>query len=327
MRADRLISLLLLLQAHGQVPAPELARRLEVSVRTVFRDMDALSTAGFPVYAERGRAGGCALMSGFRTDVTGLTAAEAQALFVLTEGGATPVADLGLSEPARSALRKLAAGLPAAVRPHADQLAKYILVDPRGWHRPAPVDAEPDRWLGVLRGAVLDGRRLRLRYASQRGAAVTRLVDPWGLVAKAGIWYLVAAHRDRPRMYRVSRVTGATVLDQPAKRPADLDLAEVWQRLRDDVERPTAAPTRVVLRVRTEIMPMLLRICEPQLVPSDTGDAADGPGWRRLALTFRASGAARGTLLGFGDAVEVVTPDELRSQLRAVAASVVRLYS
>lgn len=326
MRADRLISLLLLLQAHGQLPAPELARRLEVSVRTVFRDMEALGTAGFPVYAERGRAGGCALMSGFRTDVTGLTAAEAQALFVLTGGGATPVADLGLSEPARSALRKLAAGLPAAVRPHADQLAKHILIDPRGWHRPAPVDPEPDRWLGVLRGAVLDGRRLRLGYASQSGVS-TRLVDPWGLVAKAGVWYLVAAQRDRPRMYRVSRVTGATVLDQPAQRPADLDLAAVWQRLRDAVERPKETPMRVTLRVRTEIMPMLLRICEPQLVPAGTSDAADGPGWRRLALTFRASGAARGTLLGFGDAVEVLTPAELRTEMREVAATVVRLYS
>jgi predicted DNA-binding transcriptional regulator YafY len=327
MRADRLISLLLLLQVHGQLPAPELARRLEVSVRTVFRDMDALSTAGFPVYAERGRAGGCALLPGFRTDVSGLTAAEAQTLFLLTGGGRTLASCLGLSAPASSALRKLTAGLPASVRPHADQLARHVLVDPGGWNRPQ-VGTEPgaNEWLAVLRAAVLDGKRLRLSYAGQRGAG-TRLVDPWGLVAKAGVWYLVAAHRGRPRMYRVSRVEHATVLDQPANRPADLDLAEVWARLRADVERPKETPLEATLRVRAEVAPILLRVCEPQLVPSETEDTADESGWRRLVLTFRALGAARGVLLGFGDAVEVLEPEELRVEMLKAAAAVVRVYS
>jgi predicted DNA-binding transcriptional regulator YafY len=327
-RADRLISLLLLLQAHGQLPAPELAKRLEVSVRTVFRDMDALSAAGFPVYAERGRAGGCALLPGFKTDVSGLTAAEAQALFVLTGGGATPVADLGLSAPARSALQKLAAGLPASVRPQAEKLARHILVDARGWYRAtSPETTGGDRWLETLRSAVLDGRRVRLRYESQRGSEA-RLIDPWGLVTKAGIWYLVAAHRGRPRMYRISRVARATVLKEPAQRPADLDLATVWQRLRAEVERPKVPPLPVTLRVRAGVAPMLRRLVEPQLVDAgDWADQPDGEGWRRWALTFRAHRAASGTLLGLGDAVEVLDPPSLRAEMREVAAAVVLLYS
>jgi predicted DNA-binding transcriptional regulator YafY len=326
-RADRLISLLLLLQAHGRLPAPEIARRLEVSVRTVFRDMEALGAAGFPVYADRGRAGGCALLAGFRTDMSGLTAAEAQALFVLTGGGSTPVAELGLSAPARSALQKLAAGLPASVRPRADDLARYVLVDARGWHR-QPDLTEPDRWLETLRTAVLVGRRLRLRYQSQRGSG-SRLVDPWGLVAKAGVWYLVAAHRGRPRMYRVSRVARATLLDEPTNRPADLDLAAVWRRLRADVERPRQEPVQVVLRVREDTAGMLQRVCAPQLAPGEPTSAptADQPGWRRLVFPFRSLSAARGALLGFGDAVEVLTPSALRAEMAGVAASVIRLYA
>jgi len=323
MRADRLISLFLLLQAHGRMPAPELARRLEVSVRTVFRDMDALSTVGFPVYAERGRAGGCALLPGFRTDVSGLTAAEAQALFVLTSGGSSPAAELGLSEPARSALRKLAAGLPASIRPRAEDQSRLVLVDSRGWLR----SADPDRWLETLRGAVFDGRRLRLRYRSERGPA-TRLVDPWGLVAKAGVWYLVAAHRGRPRMYRVSRVAHATVLPSAAKRPADLDLAAVWQELRAEVERPRAEPVTVTLRASAAVAPRVLRMCAPQFTPGEPVPEPSPDGDRvRMVLPFRALGAASGTLLGFGDAVEVLEPAALRAEMARLAASVVRLYA
>ncbi|MFI5953320.1 helix-turn-helix transcriptional regulator [Cryptosporangium sp. NPDC051539] len=321
MRADRLISLFLLLQAHGQLPAPELARRLEVSVRTVFRDMDALSAAGFPVYAERGRAGGCALLPGFRTDVSGLTAAEAQALFVLTSVGSTPAGQLGLSAPARSALRKVAAGLPPSVRPQAEDQSRYVVVDSSGWFR----GSDPDRWLGTLRTAVFGGRRLRLRYAGSRSSGV-RLVDPWGLVFKGGVWYLVAAHRRQPRMYRVSRVVSAAVLPSAAHRPAGLDLAAVWKELREEVERPSGEPVVVTLRVRAQAAPRVTRMCAPQLVPGDQSSVPDGD-HVRIVLPFRALGAARGTLLGFGDEVEVLDPPALRTELARVAAQVVRLYA
>jgi predicted DNA-binding transcriptional regulator YafY len=202
-----------------------------------------------------------------------------------------------------------------------------VLVDPGGWNRPpVAIGTETDEWLAVLRAAVLDGRRLRIRYAGQRNEG-TRLVDPWGLVAKAGIWYLVAAHRGRPRMYRVSRIAHVTVLEEPANRPPNLDLAAVWAELRADVERPRDTPVEVTLRVRNDIAPMLRRIIEPQLVPAETSDDPGEPGWRRLVLTFRALAAARGSLLGFGDDVEVLAPEALRTGLRETAAAVVRLYA
>jgi predicted DNA-binding transcriptional regulator YafY len=189
----------------------------------------------------------------------------------------------------------------------------------------------------VLREAVLAGSRVRLRYASQRGTG-NHLVDPWGLVSKAGIWYLVAAQRGKPPMYRVSRVAHVSVLAEPAARPPDLDLPAVWEQLREEIERPRVPPVRVTLRVRNDTAALVRRLVEPQLVEdpdtegrpntetADARDRADGPGWRRWVVTFRSLRAASGTLLGFGDAVEVLAPAALRTEMREVAAAVVRLY-
>src|SRR5580693_3842405 len=190
MKSGRLLEMLLLLQARGLVTAAELAGRLEVSPRTVYRDAEALSSAGVPIYTERGRAGGIRLLPGYRTDVTGLTQDEARALFVLTTGGAQE--DLGLGTAARSAILKVMRAVPEPFRPAATATSQRILVDPAGWMRPS----DPVGQLGVLQGAVFTDRRLRLSYRSggrgmpepgQAAAASERVVDPYGLVCKAGV--------------------------------------------------------------------------------------------------------------------------------------------
>src|SRR6266566_7774261 len=189
MRSDRLLSIMLLLQTHGRLPAAELAARLEVSVRTIMRDVEALSAAGVPVYAERGRHGGIALLPGYRTDVTGLTADESRALFVLVTGQAH--ADLGLGQAIGSALRKVMTALPAPYRDAATLTSQRILVDPVRWRSGPQQSSDLGVVLAQLRDAVFTDRRLQLRYRHSEDQRVRPYtLDPYGLVDKAGVWYL-----------------------------------------------------------------------------------------------------------------------------------------
>src|SRR5579862_1119033 len=211
MRADRLLSILLLLQVHRRVTARDLAKRLEVSQRTILRDMDALSGAGVPVTAERGAGGGWSLVQGYQTKLTGMNAAEIQSLFL-----ARPerlLSDLGLKQDAEAALIKLQASLPAASQPRADFARRRILVDVRGWRDPA----ESVACLPVLLDALWRERQVRFVYARVLGDPGERTVDPLGLVAKGSTWYLIAMAEGEPRTYRVSRVHEAAVLELPAK--------------------------------------------------------------------------------------------------------------
>ncbi|MET9113896.1 YafY family protein [Streptomyces longwoodensis] len=318
MKSDRLLAILLLLQTRGRVPAPELAARLEVSVRTIYRDVEALSASGVPVYAERGRHGGIELLPGFRTDVTGLTADESRALFILAAEGAH--AALGLDAALGSALRKVMAALPAPHRPAAEVTSRRILVDATRWKggpRPA-VD------LDTLQDAVFADRRLRLRYRHS-GAREPRTytVDPYGLVAKAGVWYLVADRRGAPRLFRADRVRSATVLDDPVRRRPGVELADAWEVVRRQVEeRPDALA--VTARVRRPRLDMFLRMNAAHL----TGPPAEDDGaseWVTVRLAFPFVVAVR-QLLAFSDQVEVLDPPEARAELRAAAASVTELY-
>jgi len=317
-KSDRLLSILLLLQTRGRVTAGELAERLDVSVRTIYRDIEALSTAGVPVYAERGRHGGIELLAGFRTDVTGLTADESRALFVLAAQGAH--AALGLDAALGSALRKVMAALPAPHRPAADVTARRILVDATRWLG----GPQPDVDLDVLREAVFADRRLRLCYRhGGTGEARTYTVDPYGLVAKAGVWYLVADRRATPRLFRADRVRSARILDAPVRRRPGVELADVWTELRRRVEeRPGGL--HVTARVRRDRLGLFLRITAPWLAerPDDPGDGE----WVTVRLSYGVLGEARG-LLQFGDQVEVVSPPEVRAELARAAASVTRLYA
>jgi predicted DNA-binding transcriptional regulator YafY len=266
--------------------------------------------------------------------VTGLTHDEARALFVLTTGGAHE--DLGLGTAARSAVLKVMRAVPEPFRPAATATSQRILVDPARWMR-AP---DPVGQLGVLQTAVFTDRRLRLRYrgsghgepeAGRKEAgrsASERVVDPYGLVCKAGVWYLVADSDGAPRLFRVSRVASAEVDQAPVRRRDGVELAQLWESLRRQVEdRPAEVP--VVARVRREWLDMFGRICAANLeepVDGAAAAAAGGGEWVEVRLRFSAVPAAR-TLLSFGGNVEVISPSEVRADLASTAAEVVGQYS
>ncbi|MFE4672434.1 helix-turn-helix transcriptional regulator [Streptomyces sp. NPDC056721] len=317
MKSDRLLSILLLLQTRGRVAAPELAERLEVSVRTIYRDIEALSASGVPVYAERGRHGGIALLSGYRTDVTGLTADESRALFILAAQGAHSA--LGLDSAFRSALRKVMAALPEPHRPAAELTSRRILVEASRW-RGGPMPAVD---LGVLQEAVLTERRLRLRYRHS-GTDTPRAytVDPYGLVSKAGVWYLVADRRAEPQLFRADRVREATLTDAPVRRRQGVQLADVWAVLKRQVEdRPGAV--EATARVRRTHLDLFLRLCGNALTapPDDDGRSE----WITVRLGYGEVREAR-SLLSFADNVEVAGPPEIREELARCAAAITGVY-
>jgi predicted DNA-binding transcriptional regulator YafY len=224
-RASRLLSALLLLQSRGRVSARVLADELGVSVRTVYRDMGALHAAGIPVYADTGPDGGYQLVAGFRTRLTGLTEGEAQALFLTGLPG--PAAEIGLGALLSAAELKLAAALPAPLRESAQQVRDRFHLDAPGWYKAG--DASPH--LAAVAEAVWQQRVIRLRYHRWKAPTdVTRVVKPYGLVLKAGTWYLVAHPTDAesPRTYKVNQVRGCIVLDERFDRPLDFDLAGYW---------------------------------------------------------------------------------------------------
>lgn len=318
-RSDRLLATLLLLQTHGRLPAPEIARRLEVSTRTVQRDVEALSSAGVPVYCERGRRGGVALVEGYRTDVTGMTDEEVRALVALGASGESGALGPALA----SASRKLLAALPDARRAGIDRARRRLLVEHQGWRR-APEDLPA---LPALDAALVADERVRLQYATGDAPTATwRTVDPYGLVSKAGTWYLVAAHRGQAKMYRVSRVRAVAPTGRPARRPDDRDLAEVWAELRDRLETPTAE-VEVRLRVDPAWAPTLRRVHLAQLAGPWRSEGAGPDGRELLVAPFRSLLAARAALLGYGDAVEVLAPAALRAEMAGAAARVVALYA
>lgn len=327
MKSDRLLSILLLLQTRARVPADELARRLEVSTRTIYRDVESLSAAGVPVYAERGRHGGIRLLPGFRTDVTGLTSDESRALFVLVAQSAHSAhTALGLDNALGSALRKVMAALPAPHRPAAELTSRRVLVDPDRWLS----GARPAVDLGILSTAVFSDRRLRIRYRHGGGTSTHNYtVDPYGLVAKAGTWYLVADRRGRPQLFRVDRVLGANVTEAPVQRRPGVELADAWDVLRRQVEeRPTGV--RVSARVRGSRFELFRRIVGPFVLddPGPAGSGTEDAGsdeWVPVTLAYPVLTAVR-QLLQFGADVEVLEPAAARAELAGAAASVTALY-
>src|SRR6516225_4494606 len=222
MRADRLVAALLLMQARGQVTAAELASELEVSVATARRDLEALSTAGIPIYPQPGRGGGWSLVGGARTDLSGLSAAEAQALFLL----AGPAA--AVSDEAKAALRKLVRALPQTFRADAEAAASATMIDPARW---GGRDRRRPEMAGLLQAAVIRRRKVRLTYLGRAREQSERLIDPWGLVDKHDIWYLLAGTARGQRTFRVDRIIAAEPTDQPAERPDDFTLAAAWEQI------------------------------------------------------------------------------------------------
>jgi len=250
---------------------------------------------------------------------------QSRALFVLSTGGAQE--DLGLGNAARSAVLKVMRAVPAPFRPAATATSQRILVDPERWMR-GPETLRPTGHLGVLQAAVFSGRRLRMRYRSGGGRGsgepVERVVDPYGLVCKSGIWYLVADSDGEPRLFRVSRVVSAEADGAAVRRRDGVELADLWQALRRQVEeRP--ATLAVLARVRRDWLGLFRRICAAHLVDGEDDDGGDDPEWAVVRLRFGGVAAAR-IMLSFGGDVEVVSPPEVRDDLAAVAAATVSLY-
>ncbi|MEV6202699.1 YafY family protein [Streptomyces sp. NPDC051771] len=318
MKFDRLLSIVLLLQHRDLVPAKELAERLEVSRRTIYRDVEALSAAGVPVYAERGKDGGIGLLAGFRTDVTGLTTDEARALFVLASQSAH--AALGLDHALGSALRKVMAALPAPHRPAAELTSRRILVDPDRWHA-AP---SPETDVEALYAAVLTDRRLRVRYRhGDQTALRTYTVDPYGLVAKAGTWYLVADREGRPRLLRIDRLARVILLEAEARRRPGLELAHVWHDLRREVE-DRGIGVRITVRLRRERLDRVTRIAGSHFTGPPVREGGTDE-WLRVELVYPVVEAVR-HLLQFGTDVEVVGPPEARTEMARAVSELAGLY-
>jgi predicted DNA-binding transcriptional regulator YafY len=323
MRASRLLSILMLLQAKGRVSASALAEEVEVSLRTIYRDIDELSAAGVPVYAERGRAGGFQLLDGWRTRLTGLTAVEAQALFLAGLPG--PAAELGLAEVMEAAQQKLLAALPAGWQGDARRVGARFHLDPVGWFRfTAPVDHLP-----AIAAAVWNERRLRIRYESWSGI-VDREIAPLGLVLKSGIWYLAAAigspiDGDK-RTYRLSNIRTLSVLDESFARPPDFDLAAYWaestRRFEAEIYRDSAT-LRVSPRGLRLLREMSAAVAE---AAASSAEAPDGQGWTRLVIPIESIDHAAQELIKLGAEAEVLAPALLRERLGETARRLAALY-
>lgn len=312
MRADRLVAALLLMQARGRVTAAELAEELEVSVATARRDLEALSTAGIPVYPQAGRNGGWQLLGGARTDLSGLTATEAQALFLLVGPAAAIAPD------AKAALRKLVRALPDTFREEAQAAASAVVIDPTRWgdqerRRPAMVE--------TLQTAVVRRRKVRLVYAGRRRERTERLIDPWGMVDKDDIWYLIAGTERGQRTFRVDRIADAEVTDLAAERPDDFDLSAAWEEVVDVVEQKRSLLSAKVL-ISAKLLPVLRdhfgRHCDVE------EEFDDGRVRARVAAPTARDIAQQ--LAGWGTVIDVPEPESVRSELARIGSELSARY-
>lgn len=314
MKADRLISLLLLLQSRRQCAARILAERLEVSERTIYRDVEALGAAGVPVYAERGSAGGIVLADGYRRALTQFTEDEIRSLFF---SGASPLADLGAERGLDRALEKLHGGLADVQRRAAEKSRSRIHVDQRRWNQPEP----PRAILTALRRAVWDDRRVRVRYEDRKRSSSTRTVDPLGLVSKAGVWYLVARCGEELRSFRVDRIRGAQELTQRFERPESFDLERYWRESSARFnEASRSADCVVLLRAPGDALERLSLYWPAEVVSQDKTGAL-------LRVTFPGAEIALFQLVAWSEVATLVEPEELREALVARARRTLDRYA
>ncbi len=319
MLASRLLSILMLLQTRGRLSANQLAAEFEVSPRTVHRDIDQLSAAGIPVYADRGRNGGFQLMDGYRTNLTGLTQPEAEALFLAGLPG--PAAQLGLADVLSTARLKLMAALPAKVQPDAERIASRFHLDPAAWFR----DSDPSPSLHVVAQAVWSGHFLKLHYRNS-GAIYTRKLGPLGLVLKGGVWYLVAQSGKSVRTYRVAQIVDAEITDEPYARPPAFDLAAHWAKSAQAYEAGTYRE-----EVQVRISPTgisRLAFLGPPLVEAvaQSGRKPDRRGWIRCTVPVEPGETGLRELLRLGDEIEIIGPPAAREQMAAMLEAMSRLY-
>ncbi|MFJ3804085.1 helix-turn-helix transcriptional regulator [Streptomyces sp. NPDC090088] len=318
MRSSRLVSILLLLQTRGRMTAAQLAEELEVSVRTVYRDVEALGAAGVPLYGDAGHAGGYRLLDGWRTRLTGLTTGEAEALFLA--GAPGPAADLGLGPVLAAAQLKVRAALPPELRAHADRISGRFHLDAPGWY----ADGEEAPYLPAVADAVWNSRVLHVRY--RRWAEPTdadRRLEPYGLVLKAGRWYVVAG--PGPRTFRVDQILELTVPGAEFTRPDDFDLAAYWTAYqRDFHDRLFSAEALVRLAPGVTLPraePVGTTAALPRATPAGTADA-----WTLARVPVESADRAVAEFLRLGTDIEVLGPPELRERIARTVAELAERY-
>ena len=312
MRADRLVAALLVLQAKGRVTATELARELEISVKTARRDLEALSVAGIPVYAQPGRGGGWSLLGGARTDLSGLTAAEARTLFLVAGPSST------VAPEAKAALRKLVQALPETFRAEAEAAAAAVVIDPAAWG--GRVVAKPPH-LDALQKAVIEGVQVRLGYADRAGKESERVVHPLGLVEKDSVWYLIANTEAGLRTFRVWRVRSVALTRDPVLRPDGFDLAETWRAVVSSIEeRRTPSRARVVVAAH------LVAWLRGQFGTDMTvGETLEDGRVEVFVAGYRPETIAQ-QLAGWGRVLEVTGPEEVRTHLARIGRELVEQH-
>ncbi len=323
MRASRLLSILMLLQLRGRQTAESLAAEFEVSVRTIYRDVDELAAAGVPVISDRGPGGGFALTGGYRTQLTGLAADEAEAMLMI--GLPEAAKALGIGHAAALAQRKLLTALPDVGREGAVRIGERFHLDPVDWYR----DNEPLPQLPPVARAVLDGRMLTMRYESWSGERNWR-VAPLGLVLKAGVWYLVAqgdseAGGSKVRTFKVANILDFTVLDAAAARPPAFDLTAYWQQSVMHFEA-SLRPETATLRASREGRRRLAELGAFAAKAVATAEMPDAQGWATLTLPIESANHAARLLLGLAPEVVAVAPEALCAEIRALTAQMIALH-
>ncbi len=320
MRADRLLALLMLLQNRGRLTARQLAEELEVSERTIYRDIVALNSAGVPVYSQSGPEGGFELVDSYRTDLTGLSPGEVRALFMLNISEA--LVELGIGRELKAALLKLSAALPDSRRQDEERVRKRFYLDARGWRQ----GEEGLPHLESIHQAVWDDLRVWITYRFWSGTEIERLVEPYGLVAKAGVWYLVCAWGGRARVHRVSNLLQVRLTDEHFERPVDFDLAAFWRAYCQEREAGYTGYA-VTVRVAVDFLPALRYHFGERLAEQiQQASPADAHGQVTLQLHFESLEAARERLLGFGRGVEVLEPYALRCSIVDIAEQILGIY-
>lgn len=320
MRADRLISMLMLLQTRGKITAQQLALELGVSERTVYRDAEALSLAGVPVYAERGPGGGIALLEPYRTSLTGMKPDELQALAMLNIPA--PLLDLGIGEPLKTALLKLSAALASRGLSERQTSQERILLDASWWGQ----NKKASPYLQIIQRGVLENRRLRINSRTYYRLEVEHEVEPLGLVAKTNQWYLAALRQGRPQAYRTTDLAKVELLDETFTRPADFDLAAFWRSYCDEVEAQRSAywvTARISPQLAAEFH-WFMGAAAAEIL-AEAGEA-DELGWLTVRMSFESESQARERMLGMGGAAKIVAPVALRKSVVDFAEQVLSRY-
>ncbi len=320
MRASRLLSLLMLLQSRGRMTAPQLASELEVSVRTIYRDVESLSAAGVPIYADRGPAGGYQLMDRYRTRLTGMTHDEAESLFLAGVPGAA--AEFGLGKALAAARLKLLAALPAGMGDRAGRIGERFHLDAPGWYH----DGEHPPHLPGVAEAVWNQRAIEVRYDSWKGER-TRTLEPLGIVLKGGVWYLVARASGQVRTYRVSRVLRLKTLDDTFERPAKFDLARYWQAWFEE-SRERMYQERAVVRLSPNGQKMLPHLFDSVTIraAADSATSPDSDGWIQVEIPVESVRFGSTKLLQLGMDAEVLAPTAMREHLRELTGKLQKMY-